>query len=84
MEINIDYRKYLKRNPGVILEKMPRSMLKDKEYRVVYLRDQGLKYREIADICGQTRQNIEIIMNRVVVRYMEYRNMDTSNVGNYR
>ena len=39
MEINIDYRKYLKRNPGVILEKMPRSMLKDKEYRVVYLRE---------------------------------------------
>ena len=84
MEINIDYRKYLKRNPDVILDKYPRDMLSDKEYRVIYLRSQGMKYHDIADIYGQTKQNIEIIMNRVVVRYMEDRDMDTSNVGNYR
>ena len=84
MKINVDFRRYFKRNPEVILDKYPRDMLSDKEYRVIYLRSQGRTYQEIADVYGQTKQNIEIIMNRVVVRYMEYREMDTSNVGNYR
>lgn len=81
MEIKLDYRKYLKKNPGVILEKMPREMLTDREYRITYLRDRGLTYQEIADVYGFTRQYIEIIMNRIVVRYMEWRDMEVPEVA---
>lgn len=81
MEVKLDYRKYLKKNPGVILEKMPRDMFTSREYRITYLRDRGLTYQEIADVYGFTRQYIEIIMNRIVVRYMEWRDMEVPEVA---
>lgn len=81
MKVNIDYRKYLKKNPGVILEEMPRDMFTRREYRITYLRDRGLTYQEIAEPYGFTRQYIEKIMNRIVVRYMEWNDMEVSKVA---
>lgn len=84
MEINIDYKRYYKRNPETILEEYPKELYKGKEQRVAYLRARGLTYQEIADTYEVSRQYIEVIMNRLVVSYMKWAGKDMSRAGNER
>lgn len=71
-----NYRKYLKKHPDAILYNFPLEELDSRERRILTLRSRGLTYTQISKYYPVTRQRIEQIMDGIVRKYLEYRDMN--------
>lgn len=71
MKIKINYPKYLKSNPDVILRKSKKGDLDKKQTDVLRMRVQGMTVAAIARYYGMSRDAMDIFICELIEEYIE-------------